>query len=176
MKKFRKYVLPITTAAIAIGVTGCNDDEDQESSVDKLIGQWEITDADGDISDLADNDYTVNFEFQLDGDVEICFITEDEKYSYHGDWEWSNSKHTEIEMKFSNDDLSVTLSIDTFEGDEITGEMTFEYDGEDSLSGDVTLERIDDDKKSTKSTKIGNIENNPDSIKWLKHLRGKTVQ
>ncbi|MFC2121337.1 hypothetical protein ACFLTI_07080 [Bacteroidota bacterium] len=147
MKSIKKLILPVTATAVAFGMTNCDKDEE---TIDKLIGQWEITDVDGDLEDtflFDDNDYEINLEFHMNGDAEFCSLYEDYyKYCGLGEWEWADSKKTEIEMEFLDGEIEIFFEIDIFEGDEITGEMTFDYDGE-SYRGDVVLERVYEDDK-----------------------------
>ncbi|MFC2117602.1 hypothetical protein ACFLSY_03035 [Bacteroidota bacterium] len=147
MKSIKKLILPVTATAVAFGMTNCDKDKD---TIDKLVGQWEITDAEGQLKDLYffdDNDYEINLEFHVNGDAEFCMLEEEFfKYCGLGEWEYADPKKTEIEMEYMDGEIKILFEIDVFEGDEITGEMTFEYDGE-SYIGDVVLERVYQDVK-----------------------------
>ena len=142
MKRIKKFILPATATAVAFGMASCDKEED---IIDKLVGQWEITEADGDIEDFYlfdDGAYEINLEFHMNGDAEFCGIIEDfYKYCGLGDWEWADSEKTEIEIDFDEMGLGFLIEIDVFEGDEITGEMTIEYYGE-SLKGNIVMERV----------------------------------
>ncbi|MFC2121335.1 hypothetical protein ACFLTI_07070 [Bacteroidota bacterium] len=147
MKSIKKLILPVTATAVAFGMTNCDKDED---TIDKLVGQWEITDVEGELKDLFffdDNDYEINLEFHMNGDAEFCSLYEDYYKSCGlGEWEWADPKKTEIEMEFMDGEIEIIIEIDDFDGDEIIGEMKFDYDG-DIYSGDVVLERVYPDGK-----------------------------
>lgn len=177
MKDFKKLILPAAATAIAFGTSNCEDiggKDKEENANDKLVGQWEITDADGDMEDLIDNDYDyiINLEFHLAGDAEFCMLSDDYKYCSIGEWEWTDTKHKQLEIAIESDDedIEISLDIDSFEGDKITGEMTFSSDGYE-YTGDVTLERVYSDKSAAlKSTGIENTGLNSNKLKGLKSM------
>lgn len=132
----RKLILPVTATALVFGQTSC---KDELTLTERLVGEWNIDEAYGDIKDFLDESYEIHLEFHMDGDFEFSMIDNDYKYTYLGDWEWANTNMDEVEM--SVNDMDINLKIDTFEGDVITGEMEFSYDG-DSYDGNVALERV----------------------------------
>lgn len=144
MKNLKKFILPAAATALVFSQSSCKKD-DPTTPTEDLTGQWELTDFDGDLEDMFDNDYDLNLEFHLEGDAEFCMVESKYKFCYMGDWEWNNTEMTEIYMDLG--DVEITVTIDTFEGDVINGEMTFEYDGE-KYKGDVTLERVYIDKSA----------------------------
>lgn len=173
MKDFKKMILPTAAVALAFGTSNCESAEDKSN--DKLVGQWEITDADGDIEDIVnrdpDSDYAINLEFHLAGDAEFCWAASTSKSCYIGEWEWTDTKYKQLEIAIESDDedLEISLDIDSFEGDKITGEMTVSSDGEE-YTGDVTLERVYTDKSALKSAKTENTGLNGNKLKGLKSI------
>lgn len=171
MKDFKKFILPTATAALAFGTTNCESKE--EKSNDKLVGQWEITEGDGDMADLVNSeyDYTINLEFHLAGDAEFCQTTTKHKVCQIGEWEWTDNKFTQLEMKIGDDEgnATIALAIDSFEGDKITGTMAISAEGE-KYNGDVTLERVYTDKSALKSAEIENPGLNGTKLKSLRTI------
>jgi hypothetical protein len=153
MKNLNKFILPVTATALVFGITNCK----KSDTTDKLIGQWEITDSDGDLSDMVDSeyDYAMNLEFHLEGDFEYCKLEESYKSCYIGDWEWENSKKDQVNMTIETEDGDglLTLVIDSFDDDVIEGELTLENSDGDELVGDVTLERVYVDKSALVDSK-----------------------
>jgi hypothetical protein len=150
MKNLNRIILPVAATALVFGVTNC-----KKSETDKLVGQWEITEVDGDLEDMLDSDYAVNLEFHLEGDAEFCMLADAYKICFMGDWEWEGSGNDKLTMNFESQDgenETMTINIDSFKDDEITGEMTLENaDGEEYV-GDVTLERVYVDKSALKDS------------------------
>ena len=178
MRKIQKIFLPATATALIAGQTGCDKDElngTELTLTERLVGEWKITEADGDIEDLFfdpedDYNYEIHLEFHLEGDFEFSSVEENNfKYVTLGDWEWANSDKNEIEVSFNESDAEMYLTIDTFEGDEITGEMEFEYD-EDKYDGDVVLERVYIDNSALLS-KSGQIKNAATDSKSFNRFR-----
>lgn len=172
MKDFKKYVLPVTVTAITVGTSSC--EKNEPTVTDKLVGQWEITNADGDLSNILE-EYALNMEFHLSGDAEFCQINKNYKTCYIGDWEWKNKTNTSLGVVIDSDEdkeVAITLEIDSFKGDEINGEMTFKYDNEE-LKGDVTLERVYTDKSGQLNPQESNSAQNGKMSKGLKFLHKK---
>jgi hypothetical protein len=171
MKNLKKYVLPITATAIAFGTSNCKGTEDTPTTTDRLTGQWEVTEADGDLSEMLSEDYALNLEFHMDGDAEWCQLTESVKACIIGEWDWTDKKETELEMTIEGEELDVTISIamDTFEGDKITGEMTVDS-GDYKYKGDVTLERVYDDQKSATISSDVKYVKNSSELKGFKFM------
>ena len=159
MKKLKKIVLPMAATALVFSQTGC---KEKETPTDQLTGQWEISDMDGDLEDWFDDDYDVNLEFHMNGDAEFCGIDSPYKYCYLGDWEWNDTEMKEIYMDL--DELEITITIDSFDGDEITGEMVLEYDGE-KYKGDITMERVYIDKSAMVDKEIS-VKSEKNSLKY----------
>jgi hypothetical protein len=155
MKNLNKFILPVTATALTFGVTNCK--SGGGDTTDKLVGQWEITDSDGDIADLFENDYdyVMNLEFHLEGDFEYCSVGESFKYCVIGEWEWESSKNEQLNMTIESEDGDgiITIVIDSFDGDVIEGEMTLENSDGEEYSGDVTLERVYVDKSALVDSK-----------------------
>lgn len=148
MRNFKNLLLPTATSALIFGAYSCDKEDEmtrEENAFDKLVGQWEMVDADGDINFDFDYDYRINFEFHMDGDFEFCYLDNKYKYCYLGDWNWKGVDFSEIE--FDIDEIDVNIKFNTFENDLITGEMTWSDDGY-SYSGDITLERVYVDKSA----------------------------
>lgn len=171
MKDLKKFILPTAAAALAFGTSNCESKE--EKSNDKLVGQWEITEGDGDMADIINNeyDYAINLEFHLAGDAEFCQTAAKYKMCHIGEWEWTDNKYKQLEMviKDDEDDITIGLAIDSFEGDKITGEITFSAEGEE-YNGDVTLERVYTDKSALKSAGIENTGLNGNKLNSLKSV------
>jgi hypothetical protein len=171
MKKIKQVILPAATALV-FGTSGCGSKDEQsakEQANDKLIGQWEITDADGDLSYLLISSYyKFNLEFHLAGDAEFCLLENSESYKSCniGEWDWTNSDYTMLEMEVGT--IGISLDIDSFDGDLITGEMTLtaSYDTSSyEYTGSVTLERVYVDKSALKDA--------PAEMDILKSLKAK---
>ncbi|MBN1769340.1 MAG: hypothetical protein JXR50_01655 [Prolixibacteraceae bacterium] len=148
MKKIKKILLPTAASALVFGSYSCDKEDEmtkEENALDKLIGQWEMVDADGDIEFDFDYDYRINFEFHMDGDFEFCYIDTRYKYCYIGDWNWENTNFDEVEVDIGF--VEFNLDFETIENDVITGEMSWREDGYD-YSGDITLERVYVDKSA----------------------------
>ncbi|MDA3817765.1 MAG: hypothetical protein PF486_10345 [Prolixibacteraceae bacterium] len=148
MRKFKKLLWPSAASALILGSYSCDKDDEmthEENTLDKLIGQWEMVDADGDIYIDFDYDYKINFEFHMDGDFEFCYIDTRYKYCYLGDWNWEGTNLDEVEVDIGFADFN--LDFETIEDDVITGEMSWRKDGLE-YSGDITLERVYVDKSA----------------------------
>lgn len=145
MKNIKRVILPLAATTLVFGNIACT----KVANTKNLVGQWEATDMDGDLEDLFEDDnsshnYKLNIEFHLEGDAEFCIIEGNEyKYCNIGEWEWSDDKKKELELDFG--EMEIMLTIDTFDGDEFTGEMTMEFD-DYSYEGDIEFERVYEDK------------------------------
>lgn len=166
MKQLKRIILPVTASALFFGQSAC---EKELTLTERLVGEWNIADADGDIEDILDDDYEIHLEFHLEGDFEFSMLEDGYKYSYLGEWEWANTEMTEIEMSIDESGMDINLKIDTFEGDVINGLLEFEYEG-DSYDGDVVLERVYIDNKDLIEKSVS-LDNEAISLKQQSKLR-----
>jgi PKD repeat protein len=130
------------------GSTTSDFDIEVLSLTDNLVGQWALTEAGGDLEDMfATDGYSLNLEFHREGESEFCMLAEEYKVCFMGDWEWEGESYDQVNLSFGMTDSNtdITVAIDEFEGDMISGEMTIDSDGY-SYSGEVTLERVFIDK------------------------------
>lgn len=151
MKKITKIILPATATALLLSQMSC----EKEDMTDKLIGQWEFDEMDGDLEEMLDADYEMNLEFHMDGDAEFCMIEDEYKYCIIGDWEWDDETMTELTIDFG--EVEFKLRVDAIEGDVLTGELTIDaYDT--PYGGDVVMERVYVDKSALMDKELKNLE------------------
>jgi hypothetical protein len=139
-KKLQNNILPLAAVAMVFGTASCTSIES------KIVGEWYLDDADGDLFDALtdDDDYRVHFEFHPGGDFEFQRIVDRSyKYCYLGEWEYDKDDK-EIKIEFGKNDFmdcEIEITIDEIDGDDMEGEMIFDYDGDD-YKGDFEFERV----------------------------------
>lgn len=103
-KKVRNAVIPMVALSTLMVLDGCKEDEVMPKfSDDLLIGDWEVTEVDGD--DYTDYDYQLLFRFEANKDFDICTsytydgVTESYCYSELGQqftWKWQDASNSAI--------------------------------------------------------------------------------
>lgn len=147
MKK--KYLLPILTSTLIFTTTNCKKTP-EVSDTALLLGDWKITEAGGSLSEsdiFSDDSYDVVFEFKASGDFHFEGIVQDYYLSgLAGVWKWTDNSFTELEMSFSSEtEYKMALTVDLLDGDNITGNLEWTYDG-DLVSGSVKLVKVNKEK------------------------------
>lgn len=129
---YRTFLLKVSAAYAIFSYSSCK--KDGPSRTDLLVGKWELEEFDG---SSANNE--ISFEFEDDGDFEICFQESGTSYCYDGEWEWANGDEDEIEMEYTDsfgDSYDLEFEVDVLNDEELSGEL--ESDG---YTYDVVFER-----------------------------------
>jgi len=118
--KTKNLIMATAGIAMALNMSSCN----KESETDKLVGQWNLVQLDG---QNVDPDYEVSFRFDEDRDMRWCYEDSGDQYCYGGEWDWTDGDKDEIEIEISDGSSLViwNLEIDELDDDVLEGDLDF---------------------------------------------------
>lgn len=140
-KRLAIAILPVVIGPLLL-LNGCKDEEDATtlpSKTDLLIGDWQITEVDG--NDWSNNDYYYLFKFKITGDWQFCYdypADPSQNYCYSSaKWEWLNSDEETIIINNFLDDSSGkeewTLDVVIMDETNLEGALSVEYYNSDAF-------------------------------------------
>lgn len=125
----RAAVIPLALSSIMV-LEGCKKEEEiVKSRTDLLIGDWKITEIDG--QDYTGYSYSYLFKFKIAGDFQWCSESVSDpvdNYCYSAKWEWQDSNEETVLMNHFPDEPTAEFQFDITVLTETNLEGIFLYD------------------------------------------------
>ncbi len=128
----KSVVVPLALSSFVV-IQGCKKDE-EVSKTDLLVGDWEVTEVNGD--DYTNLDYSLLFKFTSSGDFQFCSEYENkpaDNYCYAAKWKWEDSNEKKIIMDQFTDtsgDISADFEVDILTETNFEGTWSVSYDSD----------------------------------------------
>lgn len=122
MKSFNKRVVFLLTVTSLVFLVGCKKDEVVKSRTELLIGNWRLTEFDGE--DFSDGSYSLIFTIEHSGKFDLCEEWADNPvYNYcttNDNWWWEDS--SESTVIYTIDSVEYKLNIVILDESKLEGE------------------------------------------------------
>lgn len=128
----QKLAIPLAVTSLLI-LDSCSDSKDDatpETKTDLLIGDWELTESDGD--DYTGYDESIIFKFKSNGDWQFCYeydSTPSDNDCYDGTWKWESSDEETILMEGLDSSSSFKFDVVVLTDTKLEGTIASTYDG-----------------------------------------------
>lgn len=128
-RSFQAAVLPLVAMSSLIVLDSCKKEEEVNPSNnnDLLIGDWQVTEIDGE--SYQSDDYSIQFKFKASGDLDFCVdityggITFGDCYNWK--WKWEDTSYTTLIIT-DEDMVEETADIIKLDENNLELELTYE--------------------------------------------------
>jgi hypothetical protein len=128
-RSLQAAALPLVAISSLIVLNSCNDADEMNpnSNNDLIIGDWQVTEIDGE--SYTSEDYSIQFKFKASGDLDFCVdinyggITIGDCYNWQ--WKWEDTAYTTLII---TDDENIEETADVVQLDENNLELEITYE------------------------------------------------